>query len=77
MRRFSSATDVRACHILFLSASLPPETQAEIIRRMAGKGVLLVGESEHSSIGGASSDLAVEENKIRLHIARKAANARA
>jgi hypothetical protein len=73
IKRFSSAADVQACNILYLSDSLPAETQAEVIKRVAGKGVLLVGDSAGFIDGGGVARFAVEENRIRVIIARKAA----
>jgi hypothetical protein len=73
IQRFSSAADIRACNILYLSDSLPAEAQAEAIKRVAGKGVLLVGESPTFLDGGGVARFAVEENRIRVIIARKAA----
>ena len=46
IQQFSSIADVRACHVLYLPASIASEKQAEAVRKMARQGVLLVGESE-------------------------------
>jgi hypothetical protein len=73
IQRFSSPGEVRGCHIVFLSASLPAETQEAIVRRVAGHGVLLVGEAEKFLDWGGAIRFVVEENKVRIHIARKAA----
>lgn len=73
IRRFSSPEDVRPCHILFFSSSLAAETQTEIIRRVINHSVLLVGESEDFLKWGGVIRFAVEENKVRIDIARKAA----
>lgn len=73
IERFASPADVRACNILYLSDSLSAETQAELIKKVAGNGVLLVGESPAFLDGGGVARLAVEENRIRVIIARKAA----
>ena len=73
VQRFASPDEVRACHILFLSASLPPETQAETIRRAARQGALLVGEASGFLEWGGAIRFVVEENKVRVFIARKAA----
>jgi hypothetical protein len=72
--------EVRSCnadsnfsdfHILFLPATLPPKVQMEVIRKTAGKNVLLIGEGEVFSSGGGCISFVIEENKIRLYIARK------
>ena len=73
IQRFSSPDDVRACHIVFLSASSAAETQEAIVHRVAGPGVLLVGEAEKLLDWGGMIRFVVEENKVRINIARKAA----
>jgi hypothetical protein len=73
IRRFSSAADIRACNILYLPASLAPETQAEILHKMIGQGTLLVGGSSDFLERGGIMQFAVEENRIRVVISRKAA----
>jgi len=73
IRRFSSLADIRPCHILYLSASLVPETQAEVVRKAARQGVLLVGDSPNFLDWGGTMQFVVEDNKIRVVISRKAA----
>jgi len=73
IRRFSSPADIRACNILYLPASLSPETQVEVIRKIAGQGVLLVGDGNGALNAGGVMQFAVEDNKIRVVISRKAA----
>jgi hypothetical protein len=73
VRRFSPEGDVPACHILFLPASLAPEVQAVLIRKVSGKHVLLVGDANNFLEQGGAVRFVIEENNVRLHIARKAA----
>ena len=73
IRRFPSAADIRACNLLHLPASLAPETQAEVIRKMLGNGTLLVGDGPSFLERGGAMQFAVEENRIRVVISRKAA----
>jgi hypothetical protein len=73
IRRFASVADIRACNILYLPSSVSAEARAEIIRKMAGRGVLLVGDADGFVEGGGVVQFAVEDNKIRVVIARKAA----
>jgi len=73
IRRFSSAADIRACHILFLPASLAPEAQKDVLRRLSGTNTLTVGESDEFLNMGGAVRFVVEENNIRVQIARKAA----
>jgi hypothetical protein len=73
IRSYSSTANVRACQILYLPASLTPEAQTELIRKMARRGVLLVGDSDGFIDRGGTMQFAVEDNRIRLVISRKAA----
>jgi hypothetical protein len=73
VRRYSSPDEAKPCHILYLSGSLASESQAKVIRRMAQQGVLLVGESEEFLNWGGVVRFVVEDNKVRIYIARKAA----
>jgi hypothetical protein len=73
IRRFSSASGIRPCNILYLSASLSAEAQAEVIRKVGRQGVLLVGDSIEFLDRGGTMQFVVEDNKIRVVISRKAA----
>jgi len=73
IRRFSSASAIRPCNILYLSGSLAPEAQAELIRKVGRQGVLLVGDSAEFLDRGGTMQFVVEDNKIRVVISRKAA----
>jgi len=73
LHKFSSPVDVKPCHILFMSTKLSLETQEEIIHRMQGKGILLVGDGSSFLEKGGMVRFAVEDNKVRVIIARKAA----
>jgi hypothetical protein len=73
LRRFSAPAAIRACHILYLPASLSAEAHADVIGRTKGQGVLLVGDSpDFLSLGGIMQ-FVVEDNRIRVVISRKAA----
>jgi hypothetical protein len=74
IRRFATVADVRSCNILYVSATLSAESQAEVLRKMAGHSILLVGESDGFLDRGGAIQFANEENSIRLAIARKAAD---
>jgi hypothetical protein len=72
IRSYSASSNVATFHILFLPASLDPKIQTEIIRRTAGKHILLVGEDNTFISWGGGISFVIEENKVRLYIARKA-----
>jgi hypothetical protein len=73
IRQFSSVARIRACHIVYLPASLDADAQTEAIRKTARKGVLLVGDTESFLDKGGTMQFVVEDNRIRLVISRKAA----
>jgi hypothetical protein len=73
IKQFSSVNEIRACHILFIPASLTPEAQKDAIRRVAGSHTLTVGDSEGFLNTGGMVRFLMEENNIRVQIARKAA----
>ena len=73
IRRFASAADIRQCNILYLSPSLAPEAQADVAHKMSGQGILLVGDADKFLDWGGTMRFVVEDNKIRVEIARKAA----
>ena len=73
IRQFPSADAIRPCHILYLSASLSPEAQTEVVRKMTGQPVLLIGDSPDFIKLGGTMQFVVEENTVRLAISRKAA----
>ncbi len=71
VRMYSGPSNLAAIHILFVPGSLDPKLQSEIIRQTTGKPILLVGEGEgFTSMGGAIS-FVIEDNRVRLYIARK------
>lgn len=73
IRRFSPSGNLQGCHILYLSASLSPETQVEAIRRALGHGMLLVGDSDGLLERGGMIQFVIEDNKVRVNIALKTA----
>ncbi len=73
IRRFSSPAKMQPCHIVYLPASLTPQAQTEAIRRIARRGVLIVGDADGILTSGGAMQFVVEDNKIRLVISRKAA----
>jgi hypothetical protein len=72
VRSYSASSNVATFHILFLPGSLDPKVQSEIIRRVAGKHILLVGEDVAFITWGGGISFVIEDNKVRLYIARKA-----
>lgn len=73
IRQFSSISAIRPCHILYFSGAIPPEKQAEIMRKLAQPGVLLIGDADGFLDKGGVMQFIVEDNRIRVVISRKAA----
>jgi len=71
IRKCSENSNLAAFQILFLPATLDPKLQAEIVQRTAGQHVLLVGDGLTLLKTGCSISFVIEENKLRLFIARK------
>jgi hypothetical protein len=73
VRRFAKAEEVTACHILFLPHTISPQNEQIVLKRVSGKHVLLVGESEAFLNRGGVVNFSVVDNKVRLEVALPAA----
>jgi hypothetical protein len=73
IRQFSDVDATRACHILFFPADVEPKLRAQAVERCSGRPVLLVGEGDDFLDQGGMIDLVIQENKVRVYIALKAA----
>jgi hypothetical protein len=73
IRRFSTPADIRPCHIVLLSASVSPDAQKDVLRRLSGTNTLTVGDTAEFLSAGGMIRFLMEENNIRLQISRKAA----
>lgn len=73
IKLFANPRDVAPCQILFVSPSLKPEEQRQILNRLAGKNVLFVGQASDFLNMGGVIDFIVHENRVRLALAVEAA----
>jgi hypothetical protein len=73
IRKFSPTSNFEGCQTLFFSSAVSPEVQTEIIRRLSGRNILLVGETDEFIKSGGVIKFVIEDYKIRLLIDRKAA----
>lgn len=73
IRRFRAGSHEIACHALFISGAVPGETRTSVVRQVSGKPVLLVGDWGGFTTEGGVIGFVVEDNRIRLDIAKKAA----
>lgn len=63
---FIKPNKVTSCHILFFSPTLKPEVQRQIIKSMAGKNVLFVGQTSDFLNMGGVIDFVIQQNRISL-----------
>lgn len=70
---FRAGGDIGHCHILFMSAR--GKDIPEVIRRLNGRAVLTVGETERFIETGGMINFISEKNKIRFQINHDAAKA--
>ncbi|MGA2032250.1 MAG: YfiR family protein [Thermoguttaceae bacterium] len=74
IRRFASLEEYRPpCQILFVSRSLKGDLQAAAIKKTAGTGVLLVGETPGFAELGGIANFFVDGDRIRFEINASAA----
>jgi YfiR/HmsC-like len=66
-RRLQWNQDLRQCHILFVSASEASRTD-EIVARLQGLPVLIVGETPEFAQRVGSIGFAIDQNKVKLEV---------
>lgn len=64
---YRSAREIRRCHLLFVSQAAAGQFDA-VIRAVAGRNILTVGETEDFLDRGGMIALTAEENRVRLRI---------
>ncbi len=74
VKTFAKPDDIQPCQILFVPKSVDPAVQEEIIHRLAGKGTLLVGETEAFLDRGGAIAFVIRDNNVRLIIGLDAAH---
>jgi hypothetical protein len=73
LRRFKSLAEYQPCHILFVTRSVPAEQQAEVIRKLQDKPLLLVGEMPGFAAQGGTVNFFVDQDTVRFEINLQAA----
>jgi hypothetical protein len=68
VRQASAESDVKSCHLLFVSRDIPNTEQASILRTLAGSPVLTVGESDDFIQNGGIIRFINAANRIRFQI---------
>jgi hypothetical protein len=74
VQRYSSLKDVRACQVLFISASESPNLQ-RVVDGLKSRSILTVGDVENFSRDGGMIRFITENHKLRLAINVEAAKA--
>jgi hypothetical protein len=74
VRRYATVDEIENCQILFVSRSETPQLDA-ILARVAGRGILTVGEGEDFARRAGMIRLMVVDNRLRLEINPDAATA--
>lgn len=73
VQNFESIDQYTRCHILFIVRSVNEEKLVEVIERLSGSNVLLVGETpSFTKLGGVISFF-VKQNKVRFEISVESA----
>jgi len=67
-RYFATSQDYQPCHVLFLARSVPQAEQDEVLRKLRGTAVLLVGESEGFAARGGGVNFYRDQENIRFEI---------
>ncbi|MGA2799357.1 MAG: YfiR family protein [Thermoguttaceae bacterium] len=68
IQRMATIEELRPCHILFVSHSIPPAQQITIINKMRDKPTLLVGESPGFAERGGGLKFFLEGGTVRFEI---------
>jgi hypothetical protein len=73
IRKLTSMTEYKPCHILFVAASAGPTQTAAAIELAKKHPVLLVGEEPDFAKQGGTVNFFLEENRVRFEINTEAA----
>lgn len=72
IKRFRWGDDLRACHVLFISASEGRHLN-KIMQSISGRSVLTIGESTQFGQSGGMIRFVIQDNKVRFEINASAA----
>ena len=67
VRRFQSGEDLRACHVLFISAS-EKKRLPSMLAALSGSSVLTVGDMDHFIESGGMIQFVIENKRVRFAI---------
>ncbi len=72
VRNYSKVEDIRDCHLLFVPRSTENDQQADLLKRLRGKNILIVGETQDFLAWGGVINFAIEQNRIKIRISKSA-----
>jgi hypothetical protein len=67
IRRLQSTSDLKQCHILFVSAAEAARV-AEVTARVEGLPILMVGETPNFARRGGTMNFAIVDNRVRVEV---------
>jgi hypothetical protein len=68
VRRWKSLDEYQGCHILFVSKTTTAEQRAAVVRQLATKPVLLVGESPGFTQAGGTLGFYLDRDTVRFEL---------
>jgi uncharacterized protein DUF4154 len=74
IRQFTAPEECSNCHILFVAASVPSETEAKLFEKLARKAVLVVGESAGFAERGGIVNFYQSGDNVRFELNPDKAN---
>ena len=74
VQRYRRGNDIKSCQVLFISRS-EADRLDQILASLRGRSILTVGDTDDFNARGGMIRLAIEKNKVRMHIKPEAARA--
>ena len=68
VRRYQNVNQIRNCHILFMSRANNAQFVQAACQKLAGRNILLVGDTVNSIKQGTVFAFSIQQNRIRIHI---------
>ena len=68
VRYYTTLEECRQCQLLFIAASVPQSQQDEVVRKLKGAPILLVGETEGFAARGGCINFYRDRQNVRFEI---------
>ncbi len=72
IRNYKKVEEIRGCHILYMTRAVEGKTQAAVLKRLAKRNILFVGETPDFLKQGGVISFAIRQNRVRLIISETA-----